>query len=67
MLLYNPRTKAVHEASCAWLCGTSTGSKRLDLNTFQELDEEGPFPAGAHRVSCCAPSVSTAVLPVKRS
>ena len=65
MLLYNPRTKAVHDAACRWINGAADGRKRLDLNSFRPLPEQGPFPIGAHRVTCCAPNVPTTVLPLR--
>jgi hypothetical protein len=64
MLLYNPRTKAVHDPDCRWISGAANGRKPLDLNTFRWLPEEGRFPVGAHRVTCCAPNVPTTVLPL---
>ena len=66
MLLYNPRTNAVHDAACRWISGVANGRKPLDLSSFRQLPDQGPFPAGAHRVTCCAPNVPTNVLPPGR-
>ena len=41
----------------------ANGRKPLDLSSFRQLPDLGPFPAGAHRVTCCAPNVATTVLP----
>ena len=62
MVLYNPRTKAVHDADCRWLDGASKGKDPIDLSTYELLPDTGPFPEGAHRVSCCAPNVDKARL-----